>query len=145
MTQYDNTNKGGLWAAKAHSGNANVAGAEFYADLVATNAKSDKAPTAMLYLRGKEGSHIVALFKPNREAKYVLSGKDDDLRVRVFVYRGKSDNSKAPVFNLSFLDFDNQDADRPQERRQQTRQDDGYGGAGDFYDNDSSGNEEVPF
>lgn len=106
---YDNTNRGAVWAVTAHTGRANVAGNEFQAALVPTGAKSDAAPLASLVLTSRNVSHVIAMFKPTREAKYVLSGKCDSLGVRAFVFRTEEKKSdKSPDYTFSFLDLDDQ-------------------------------------
>lgn len=109
MSNYDNTNRGAVWAVTAHTGRANVAGNEFQAALVPTGAKSDAAPLASMVLTSKNGSHVIAMFKPTREAKFVLSGKCDALGVRAFVFRNEEKKSdKSPDYTFSFLDLTNQ-------------------------------------
>lgn len=136
MSQHDNTNKGALWSATAFGGNANVQGTSYFADLVPTNAKNDKAPAATLYLRSRDASYVVALFKPTREAKYVLNGKCPELGVNAFVYRSESDNPKAPKYNVSFLDMQDQRPANEQRRSSEP--------AEKFYDEPTTNND-VPF
>lgn len=118
--QQTRDNSGAVWDAHGWSGNARIQGADCYCDLVTTNAKGDVAPAAFLYIRSKTKFHPVAMFKPNKEAKYVLSGKNDDLRLRVFAYKAKqTDNIRSPSYTLSFLDYDNQEPQKPQEEESQ--------------------------
>lgn len=109
MSGYDNTNRGSLWASNAFSGNANIDGTDYQADVVATNAKAENAPSHTLYLRNREGMIAVPLWRPRKpDAKYAASGKIDSLGVVAFAYRNVSDNPKAPPITLSFVQSDSQ-------------------------------------
>ena len=114
--QYDDSNKGAVWNCAAHSGKANVQGTQYFADLVPTNAKSPDAPAATLYLRDRQKFHVIALFKPKQAAKYILSGKSDELGVRAFVYACDNLSPNSPVYRFSFLDLDDQRPAKEQER-----------------------------
>jgi len=123
MAEYDPTNRGSLWSANGFSGNANINGTNYYAELIATNAQSDAAPSHILYLRTRERVDSVALFRPKKsDAKYAASGKCEPLGVSVFVYKNKSDNEKAPPLTLSFLDLESQVPPQQQRQPQQRQQ-----------------------
>ena len=107
MTEYDNTNRGAGWLAKAVSGTANVGGQEFYAQLVRTNAQPP-APTAFLYLRAKgqneKSAWAVALFDPKPGKTQKFDGQLDmgDAGFWVHVFDNKSTNEKSPALDISF-------------------------------------------
>jgi hypothetical protein len=120
--QYDDNNKGAVWNIRAHGGPAKVHGNEYRAALVETRAENAKAPVAMLFLWNRQKHYMAAMFAPDKPAKYVLSGKCDDLGVRAFVFSCDNLSPNSPVYRFSFLDLDDQRPAKEQQREAETPQ-----------------------
>ena len=76
--QYDNSNRGALWTTKGCAGKANLLNEEWRSYVVATGARADNAPVAMLFLVHPDyQTHNTALFREQNERfpNNVMGGK----------------------------------------------------------------------
>ena len=101
---YDPTNRGSFWPTRGYKGLANIAGAEFYAYIVGTNARQPKSPSHLLFLSHKETQTLcaTALFPSE---KCVVSGSIawDGVEFWVNIYKNDhADKDTSPQFNMVF-------------------------------------------
>lgn len=103
--QYDDSNKGALWSAKGYAGKCDIDGKNFFVMLVATNTKSETAPSHMAIIRDPERrtDTVAAVFKVKKaDSKAVASFKAFDKVF--FVYKADpSENANAPLLRLSVM------------------------------------------
>lgn len=106
--QYDNTNKGALWACKGFAGKVNIDTVDYRIFFVATMAKNESAPKyyAILRTMAKGDNGIVypvfAVTKEGSKAKASFTVGNN----RVFVFLNEKPEGNAPILRLSVLQND---------------------------------------
>ena len=101
--QHDNTNRGALWSAKGFAGRLNVAGSDMFVLMVATQAKSEAAPTYKAVIRDGDREVVVPVWR-NKKPDSKAAGHFEYAEhvVNIFLNE-KTESANAPILRLSAL------------------------------------------
>ena len=105
--EYDNTNRGSAWPRNGVSGTIDIAKRTFRIGMLAVTSTNPKAPSATVYVDDAKGNPatVVGMWRPEGEAKYILSGNysDETGDYKIFVYRADQKNANSPAVQFSVV------------------------------------------
>lgn len=103
MPEYDNSNRGALWATgkQGLAGKAKFGGSEFRAYLIATGTQNETAPSHMLFLdsgeRDRNDAISIPLWRDDPGKPSFASGKYDGHFVNAYLNEVESGSTKPPI------------------------------------------------
>lgn len=115
MPEYDNTNRGGGWAAKAVRGSVDIGGSKYYWKAIGTGVSGDRKPSHELDIKsaGPDGlKYETVLFRPDKAEHGLATGQ---ITVAGFdywvnIYANKSDSENSPLVDIRFKPKEQQPA-----------------------------------